>query len=191
MTDTTIKTRVITPEAILSYPHLVTPQQNSNGKPKFSAALIFLPGANLTVLQQAALAAAEVKFPGKAQELFRTKKLRSPFRTDWEAKNYPKDSIFLNVRSEQRPGTVFPDLTEVPLDRIAEIFYPGAIVKASLTAFYFNREGNQGISFGLNNLQFIREGERLDNRVNPADEFTADLSAAPEALPGDLNALLG
>lgn len=192
MAEQELKTRVVTPEVVLSYPHLLTPQANSNGKPKFSSSLILLPGADMAGLQRAAMAAATAKYGDKAAELFRTKKIRSPFRTDWEAKNYPKDSVFLNVRSEQRPLLVFPNLEPVPMDRITEVFYPGCIVKASVTAFAYNREGNQGISFGLNTIQFIRDGERLDNRVAPEDEFEAvDLSQAPADLPDELNALLG
>ena len=60
-------------------------------------------------------------------------------------------------------------------------------MRASFTAFAYDNNGNVGVSFGLNNVQKLREGTRLDNRVAATDEFTADLTQEPV----DIDALLG
>jgi len=62
--------------------------------------------------------------------------------------------------------------------------YPGAGVRASVSAFAYDSNGNKGVSFALNNMQKVSEGERLDGRAAADDEFTADLSSAPADISG-------
>lgn len=190
--------KVITALAVLSYPWLHTKQKqkdDSTALPKYSATLIFtpallaLPGEQERFeLMKAALRAAGVeKFGAEAfAKLVKGEKFGKAFRTDWEAKDYPENSIFFNTRSDQQPGLVYPHAepgttkpAKVAAEDIQKTFYAGAIVRASLSAYGYDRSGNKGVTFGLNNLQKIRDGERLDNRAAAEDEFTADLSAAP------------
>ena len=182
---------VITPQAILSYPRLAEPQpaQNPGEKAKYSATFVFLPGADLEALKAAIRAAAEKKWPGKSDEMFRTGKLTYPIRSDIEGKGYPAGSSFISARNENQPGFVFlfPDPAtgrpaRVPDDKIAETFYPGAIVKAQVRAFAYDRQTKKGVSFGLHNIQKVAEGERLDGRDRAEDAFEVDLSAAPAEL---------
>lgn len=184
-------TSVITGQATLSYPHLDKAQPGMNGgKAKYSATLVFAPGTDLSALEAAALAAAEEKWGGKAKEMFRTQAIRSPFRKDAEAKGYPAGSIFINCRSETQPGTVtrFKDENgkpvAIPQDKIKTELYPGAQVRASVSAFAYDTSGNKGVSFALNNIQKIADGERLDNRVAAENEFDADLSQEPVDISG-------
>ena len=51
--------------------------------------------------------------------------------------------------------------------------YSGCIVRASLNAFAYDRAGNRGISLGLNNIQKLADGERLDGRLKAEDDFEA------------------
>ena len=189
-------TKVITPEAMLSYPRLDEAVQekddngNPNGKPKFSACLVFLPGTDISALKRAALAAAEGQFgAGKGAEKFKSGALRSPFRSDIGDRGYPEGSVFINVRTTARPGCVFshPDpVTKkpaaIPQTEVKEHLYAGCFVRASITAFFYDRKGNKGVSFALGNVQKIRDGDRLDNRRKAEDEFEADLSQAPADL---------
>jgi hypothetical protein len=66
--------------------------------------------------------------------------------------------------------------------------YPGAIVKASLRAYAYSVNGNNGVSFALGNLQKIKDGPRMDGRLSASDEFTAE--AKPTADISDLDDLL-
>jgi hypothetical protein len=191
-------TLITTPLAVLSYPHFLHPQpadteENPNAKDKFAGTFIFLEGTDMEAMRKAAFAAAEEKWPGKAAELFKKglPAFRSPFRyTDAEEKNYPAGSIFVGARSDTRPGLVYPYAEPgtgkpalVPLDKITEVFYPGAIVRAQLRAFAYDRKGNKGVSFALNHVQFVKDGERLDNRVKAEDAFEAtELAETPASL---------
>lgn len=196
MTSTTPKPgKVITPEAILSYPHLAEPQapRDGVGKAKYSCTLVFAPGSDLRALEAAALAAAETKWPGKGAHYLERGLVRSPFRRDGELKGYEAGSTFINVRTEKAPGVVSAFAGEdgkptiIAQSDIAAELYPGAIVRASVAAFAYDSNGNKGVSFALNNIQKLRDGTRIDGRLAATDEFLADLSAAPS----DLEALLG
>lgn len=200
--------KLITPTALLSYPWLDKPQPLAKDakpgtKEKYSATLIFPAGTDINALRKAALAVAEAKWPGKVQEMIEASKksiaaggpmtFRLPFRSDAKP-GYPDGCTFINCRGNTAPGLVYahaaPGKTTpepVPADKVKEVFYPGAKVRGSVTAFAYDNSGNKGISFGLNNLQKVAEGERMDSRVAAEDEFTADLSAAP----ADLASLIG
>lgn len=192
-----LSTSVITAIVTLSYPHVATPQAETDddGKPtgkfKYSGAFVYDPGADLTKERNAIAAAAEAAYPnGAGIEMIRTGKLKQPIRTDAEAKNYPVGSVFINARTERKPQVVYnyPDPETgkpkvVPEDKIAEELYAGRKVRASLRAFAYNRKGNKGVSFALGNIQVIADGNRLDGRKAAVDEFTADLTAVPEELP--------
>ena len=182
------RTNAITPEAILSYPQLHEAKEDDRGKLKYGCALVMLEDADLSALEAAAIAAATKKFgatisvPGGKKipvaQAFTAGVLRSPFRTDAVAKGYPEGSTFINVKTERRPSVVYPWIDPatgkpavMPPENVAEELYPGAIIRASVNAFGYDYQGNKGVSFALNNIQFIRAGERLDNRMAATDEF--------------------
>lgn len=174
------KTRVITPEAIASYPTLVEAEAMNEGEePKFSVALVFPLGTDLTELKEAVKAAAVEKFGAKAGAVLKS---NNPFRTDGETKGYPAGSVFFNARTKMRPGVVsqVPNKDGRPTVIDAASIYPGAIVKASITTYGYDVKGNKGIGFGLNNIQFIRDGERLDSNIAAQDEFAADENAVAD-----------
>jgi hypothetical protein len=191
LTDT-ISTKAVTPIATLSYPHLDKPQdgKKASDKKKYPATLVFAPGADLSALKAAANAAGEKKFPGRFSEMVRLGQIRSPFRLDAEAKGYADGSVFQNVRTEQQPGIVYSHAgvdgkpAKMAQENILAEMYPGAQVRASVTFFGYDVDGNKGVSAALNNLQKVGEGTRLDSRSAAEDEFTADLSAAPVDISG-------
>lgn len=175
--------KVITPEATFSYPHLFRPQAaQEGGKEKYSLTLVFDEGADLKELKAAAVEAAQEKWGDKAKSMIQKGQLRFPFRDDGEEKGYPEGSIFINARSDRRPGVVSiipdPQTGKPMVIDDEEQIYPGVIGRASLTAFGYDVSGNKGVSFALNNVQKIRDGERLDGKVKAEDEFEADASAA-------------
>lgn len=192
------RTLVVTPKATLSYPHLDVPQagQKPGDKAKYSATLIFPDGADLAPLAAAVLAAAEEKYGAKAAEMLRTGALKSPFRKDAEAKGYAPGSVFINTRSERKPGLVYLHAgaekstdgkllpARIPEDKVKEDLYPGCFVRAQLRAFAYDTSGNKGVSFALNNVQKLGDGERIDDRQDATQAFDADLSAAPAGLDG-------
>jgi len=187
--------KVITPQAILSYPHLFEPQAVDGGDPKYSVALVFTADADLSELKQAAIATAREKWGDKADDMIRNGTLRMPFRNDVESKGYDEVDgvVFINARSNRKPGVVSsaadPQTGKpMPLDNPEEL-YAGCFVRASLRAFAYDKSGNKGVSFALNNVQKLGDSEvRLDSRVAAVDEFDAEQTAA-DAAP-DLSDLL-
>lgn len=168
--------RLITPEAIVSYPHLAVPQAGpGGGEPKYSVVLVFPEGSDLRPLQKAVLEAAEAQWPGKAQSMIKAGKLRLPFRDDWEEKGYPENSTFISPKSKEKPGLVSryagPEGKPLPIE--ADELYAGSRARASIRAFAYDVNGNRGVSFALNNIQKLADGERLDGRVRAENEFDA------------------
>lgn len=194
-----MSSKLITPIALLSYPHLHAPQPSNDGKqPKYSACLIFTPEvladpkekAFFDAMKEAATAAIVTKFGAdKVKQLVASDGFKKGFRTDAAAKGYPEGSIYVNVRSVQQPGIVYAYAGEggkpakMPVDKIKDEMYPGAKVRASVSAFAYDNNGNRGVSFGLNNIQLVDgNAPRLDGRVSAENEFDVDLSQTPASL---------
>lgn len=172
--------KVTTPEAVLSYPALFEPKamKGSTQEPKYSAVFVFPAGTDLSALKAAAIEAGEDFFGGKEKFAALLKKSGTnwPFRTDGAEKGYPEGSIFISARSNSKPGVVSryagvdgkPTAITDPKE-----MYAGARVRATLTAFGFDNSGKKGVTFGLNNIQKLGEGDRLDGRTKAEDDFEA------------------
>lgn len=169
-------TKIITPKALFSYPHLAEPSADLQGRLKYSVCLVFLSGTDLSAVKAAIVEAAKSKWGEKATAMLKAGKLRSPLRYDVEEKGYPEGACFMNVRSNQAPGIVGPynGPNGKPAPYEGEI-YPGILGRASLAAFPYDNSGNKGVSFGLNNVQILDDtAPRLDGRLNAGDEFDGE-----------------
>ena len=80
------------------------------------------------------------------------------------------NAYFVNANSNERPGVV--DRRRVPITDPLEV-YSGCYVRASITFYPFNTNGNRGIACGLQNIQKWCDGEPLNGRVRAEDEFDA------------------
>lgn len=187
--------KVITPEAILSFPHLFKPEAFEEGdKPAYSCALVFTPEAQkdpkFKAMKVAALEVAVEKWGDKAKTVIQGQRYPT-FRTDVEEKGYPEGSVYINVRSYNKPQivSIVPDpandgkpmrITEEMSKELGSAFeiYPGAVVIASVNAVAYERKGNKGVSFWINNMQKRADGERLAGGVPADEEFEADAEAA-------------
>src|SRR5574340_93571 len=135
-------TKVITPEAILSYPNLIEPRADDSDKLWYQCSLVFLPETDISALKQAVLDCAKAQFGDKAVEMLRTGKLKSPFRKDWEAKGYPEGSTFFSCKSKAKPGIVglAPGKDGKPAPYAGELF-AGLKVRASIRPYYYKQQG--------------------------------------------------
>lgn len=188
-----------TPVAILSYPCLFKPEAYEEGdKPAYSCALIFTPEAQqdplFKAMKEAARDVAVERWGDEAKEVIQN--MRYPlFRDDGDEKGYPDGSLYINVRATNVKPTVvsnIPDPTTGKVTRITEQqaaelggmleVYPGALVQATVGPFHYNRKGNKGVSFGLNNLMVIYvkpdDRVRLAGGLPAEEEFEADEEAA-------------
>lgn len=88
-----------------------------------------------------------------------------------EAPEYA-DMMFLNANSTQKPGIVDKDLNEI-LD--PDEVYSGCWGRASVNFYPFSVNGNKGIGVGLNNVQKLKDGERLGaTRASAESDFGDD-----------------
>jgi len=172
-------TKIITPNAMLSYEHLFEPAspEGSGDEPKYSACLVFSEETDLSDMKKAVVDAGKAKWGDKFAEMKKSGEIRIPFRSDrLEEKGYPSGSIYINARSKQPPGIVSKyageDGRPKRITDTSEV-YSGCRVRATLSAFAYERAGNRGISFGLNNVQKLGDGERLDGRLRAEDDFEA------------------
>lgn len=156
--------RVITPQAILSYPNLFAPRENQQGKLMYSAELVFTAGTDLSDLKAAATAAAKEQWGSNVP-----KGIRTPFDIRWEQFGYPEGSTFVRTNTQSAPGLVVGPKRTIATD--TEAWYPGCIVIAELTARAYDISGSRGVKFFVNSVWRIRDGERLVKAANTADTF--------------------
>lgn len=187
-------TKIVTPECFLSYPHLVKPQEGKNGKPgKFGVALVFKKDADLTALHAAIKEVGIEKFGPSFEAKVAAGALDVSLRPNARKDDYEQHcpgGLYLNARSSTRPGLVFPwagadgKPERVPEEKITEVFYAGALVRASISVYAYVTDEKKGVSFGINNLQKLRDSEPWSGRSRAEDDFTAVGSASDYA--GDI-----
>lgn len=165
---------IITPEARLSYPQFWEPKKAPGAsEAKYGCTLIFARGADISKLKVAAVAAARETWDAKADDMIRKGLLKMPFLNGGDPKwadnpGYGEGTVFIRPTSKERPGVV--DRKVQPIMDKAEI-YPGCYVMASVRAFTYDTNGNRGVSFGLQNVQKVRDGDPLGGRSRPTDDF--------------------
>jgi hypothetical protein len=167
--------KVITPVFRMSFPSLFEASSYEGGAPKYSVCAVFDPSkfteADKKRWDAMAKLADEVsvgKFKKKIAAL--PANFKKPFR-DGEEKadlsGFGEGKIFCNFGSKIKPGIVDRDNT--PIVDEGEI-YPGCYARATVTCFAYDNIG-KGVSFGLQNVQKIKDGERLDNRTDATEDF--------------------
>ena len=165
---------VMTPEFRVSFPAVFKPRvpQNDDGSPgtpKYGVTMLFAKDADLSKLKAAAQEAVKEKWGDKPP-----KNLRSPFRDqgDRELEGYVEGCVFINASSLQKPGLVDRQRQDI-IDETE--FYAGCYARATVRAFAYEKKGNKGVAFGLNNVQKLRDGDPLGGRTRAQDDFADDL----------------
>ena len=169
---------IITPEFRLSFPNLFRPRASGQSKKeKYSLSMLFLAGADLSKLKAQANEVAREKWGDKVSSM----KLKTPFLNagDYPYEGYEQGMVLIRASSIQKPGIV--DAKVQPVLDESEV-YPGCYCRASIRAFAYDQEGNKGVSFGVVNVQKIRDGEPLGGRTRPEDDF--EPVAGPEVTTG-------
>lgn len=172
------ETKILTGKVRLSYPKLFTAEQiQGQGDPKYTASFIIEPDDRFTLDKvEAAIDAAialgkEKTWKGAKAALLTRDKLKLPLRDGDEKEDEAYNGrFFLNATSKSKPGVVDRDpriaLTE------AEV-YAGMYVRATLNFYPFDNNGSKGIAVGLNNIQFLEDGEPLSGgSAKPEDDFS-------------------
>ncbi len=142
-----------------------------DGEAKYELTLLFPKSgkdkANLKVLKAAATAAAIEKWGSKDKI---PKGFKSPFRdgddTEWDGF---EGHTFVRVSSLYRPKIINREGVELMTD---EEFYAGCWAYATVNAYAYDTKGNKGVSFGLQNLIFIRDDEPFSGSSSAEEDFS-------------------
>lgn len=182
-------TSVITGVGRGSYVKVFEAELNElNGQMEHSLSFLIPKTDTTTIsnLKAAAKAALEAKWPDASK---RPPNLKNPLRDgDAEKADDPAyvGHFWINVKSKNKPGVVNNNLQPVidPRD-----FISGDYCRISVNAFAYDKKGNRGVAFGLNNVQVVRKGEPLAGGRRAEDDFSAfkDTAADPESDQSDDN----
>lgn len=168
------KKKCLTPEFRVSFPHVFEKHSGfKEQEPKYSIVMLFPKNYDLKELKRAAFNAAIEKWGPKEKW---PKNLRMPFRDGDEKQDLQgyEGCYFISASSKQKPQVVgnkkidgqFPHITKED-----DTFYAGCYARATLIAFAYDKLGNKGVSFSLQNVQKLKDGEPFSGRKNADDEF--------------------
>ena len=168
-------TKVITGKVRFSYVNIFKSRAFREGQDAKYSICLLIPKEDKATLHEIAVAIDEAveegissKWGGK-----KPKNLKLPLRDGDEerADEAPEyeGMMFLNANSNAKPGIVDKDLNEI-LD--PEEVYSGCWGRASINFYAFDSNGNRGVGVGLNNIQKLKDDERLGAaRASAEDDF--------------------
>ena len=168
------RTRIVTGVVRASFVQITEPKSVKGSDPKYSVSLIIGKDdkETLDVVEKAidnAIEDGASKFGGKVPK---KSTLKLPLRdgdTDRDDEVYA-GSFFINCNDKHQPQVVDANRNQAD----PSIIYSGCYIRASVSFYAFNTNGNKGIAAGLGNIQFIKDGESLGgNHISAADDFGA------------------
>jgi hypothetical protein len=170
-------TKVITGKVRLSYVHLFEPwAANDSQEAKFSTAILIPKSDKATIeklraAQQAALQAGkDSKFGGKVPTKWDDTIHDGDEEADLDRNPEYAGHWYMSVSAKTRPGVV--DSNVNPILDSSEV-YSGCYARVSLNAFPYAVSGKKGVSFGLNHVQKLADGDFLGGRSKAEDDFDA------------------
>ena len=178
------KNRVITKEVRLSYVHLLRPRASDGDedRSKYGAKVLIPKDDRETMrkMREAQIEAIKLGEQGKfnGKKIKRNDKGIPVWGGAWDTIHDGDESDvednagcwLLNVSSGTKPGVVDRNLD--PIMDSAEL-YSGCYARVSLNCYPYNYEGKIGITFGLNHIQKLQDGESLSGRTKAEDDFDA------------------
>lgn len=188
------RTNCVLKEVTLLHPHLFKTHAipGSDSPPKYSTVVLLPKGYDLAPLREIMLAAAQSKFGETVgKELLETKKVKLPIRKQNEMAEQGKvgfsdveGDLFFNASSESQPGIV-DGKREPILD--PEKIYSGVVANVQVQCYGWTHPmSGRGLSFDLQNVQRVRDGEKLANaKPDPTkafDELDEEAAAEPAAV---------
>lgn len=171
-----LATRVITGKVRLSYAFIWEPQEDDDGVEKYSTSFL-IPKEDTETFEKIKAAVLAARKLGKEKKWGNKlpKDLRFPVRDgDVEVEENDKEEAyrghwFINATSKRAPEIV--DRKRQPITDPDKV-YSGCYVRLSVNFYPYDHKGNKGIACGLNNIQFIADGEPLGAvRVKAENDF--------------------
>jgi hypothetical protein len=167
-------TKVVTGKVRLSYVHLFEPWASDADEEKKFSTMILVPKTDkrtvkaLRDAEKVALEAGKSVFGGKIPA--GAASIIHDCDEEDDLEEYPEREghYRLSVSSKTRPGIVDQNVSDI-LDS-TEV-YSGCYARVSINAFAYNVKGKKGVSFGLNHVQKVADGEFLGGRSRAEDDF--------------------
>lgn len=182
--------KVTTPEFRASFLYAFAPQEAmkdaADQTPKYGVTMLFDEKARKTpqykAMQDLAVHALKEKFGSDkvipdGNGWFKLKvgekglqPLKNPFRDGAEKAELDgyDGMVFCACTSKMQPGIV-----DASVQRIInpDEFVSGHYARATITAYGYDKQGNKGVAFGLQNLQKLRDGAAFSGRTAAENDF--------------------
>lgn len=185
---------IITSAFRLAFPEVFEPKANESGKEKYSITMLFpkdgsnlipsMPGNGIMDIRKLALAAIKdkwgedkSKWPAGLRGDLKTYvsatgkdgwPVRDGDEVEWDGFH---GMFFVRASSQFQPGLVDAKLRAI-IDRGA--IYGGLICRAQVNAYAYEMSGNRGVTFGLNNLQVLKDdGTMFSGKAKAESVFSA------------------
>lgn len=185
---------LVLPPAVGCYVSLFTPRdppEGSQGKPRYSLVLLYPKATAKKLLEPFLKAVNEVateKWGAKGPDI--VKRMRWPVVADGDER-YPDDPAFagmyfVRASSVADPNRRPPGVVDARVQRVTDDSeaYSGCTFRASVRLFPFSKAGNVGVGVGLNNVQVVKKGTRMDGRREAEEEFEEVAEGGEEAPAG-------
>lgn len=157
---------ILTPEFRVSFPDVFSPN-TYGGKESYQITML-IPKEDsefITVLKGLVGKAIQEQWPDKNTR----PELTLPFRDGDKASYDGYDGcIAVRVSSKYKPGVVNASREDI-IDQSE--FYGGCYARAQINAYTWEFGGKSGVSFGLQNVQKLRDGDPFGNRSRASDAF--------------------
>jgi hypothetical protein len=181
--------KVTTPVFRGAFARFFEPEINDKGKKTWGVTAIFPKGTDIGVLKSAAVEAAKKAWGDKWETTLKHPKFRSPFKDGATMVNkagelyagFEAGQFVVKLSTSQQA----PGLVDAKVQAIIEPSeaYSGAWYKATVNAMAYDRPDGMGISFKLNNVQKLKDDEKLGGggRADPTTEFASAVAPGGEA----------
>jgi len=170
--------KVMTPVFRVSFPQVFEAKKiNDEGKAKYGLTMLFTMAEinknpdekkKWDAMIAACKTIAAEKWPKKMPA-----NLQNPFRKGEEKEQYQgygAGVIFISATTTTRPGLVDQSMSKIIAP---EEFYAGCYARATVNPYAWEFMGKTGVSFGLQNIQKVRDGEPFGGRTLAEDDFSA------------------
>lgn len=172
-------TQVRVGEVRFSYAHVFTPRANSDGKEKYSCAIL-IPKSDTAAVETVKAAIENAKNLGKSSK-WNGKipvNCKTPLRDGDTEREDPEYAghwfINASANASQRPAVKVMEGGSIQDALDEEDFYSGCYGAVVLNFFPYDSNGNKGVGAGLNVVLKTRDGEKLSGGIS-ADEALAGL----------------
>lgn len=163
----------------VSFVNVIEPAEDLSGKLKYSVQIHIEDDdkANLERAKKAvdgAIAKGKSSKWGGKKPKFRYEPLRdgnAELKSGDQTDKCYKDVIFFSASKDPKYGK--PGVVDVNLQPIMDAgkIYSGCYCNVDVNPFPYDYNGNRGIGWGLSNIMFVEDGDRLDGQQSAADAF--------------------